>query len=205
MSSSSLLNDQNKNHQSARANLSLLEGGGPDSLSNKPSQFIAAEGQLKIHSAPFRGSFPGVLSEALRAAGLGSQVMVAQLLKGGVGQGPNGIVSLCGRLEWIRPSIDCCISQKVCSTESEGKLSFEEQCVNEIWQICKSRLLDGRLDQLVLDEIGLAISLGYIKETDLISVLEQRPLSTDVVLTGPSIPPSVMVIADQVTVLRSGI
>jgi cob(I)yrinic acid a,c-diamide adenosyltransferase (EC 2.5.1.17) len=41
------------------------------------------EGLLQIHTAPYRGSFATVLSQALRSAGLGSQVLVCQFLKGG--------------------------------------------------------------------------------------------------------------------------
>ena len=34
------------------------------------------EGMLQIHTAPYRGSFATVLSQALRTAGLGSRVLV---------------------------------------------------------------------------------------------------------------------------------
>ena len=67
---------------------------------------------------------------------------------------------------------------------------------------CKSRLLEGDLDQLVLDEVGLAMKLGYLKEEDIISTLEKRPMTMDVILTGPSIPPQIQAMADQVTKLR---
>tara|TARA_Y100001968_G_scaffold188386_1_gene172700 strand:- start:36 stop:647 length:612 start_codon:yes stop_codon:yes gene_type:complete len=164
-----------------------------------------SEGQLKVHSAPFRGSFPGVLSEALRAAGLGSRVMVAQLLKGGVSQGPNGVVRLCDRLEWIRPEISSCINSPISDRIDSSEKNSQLKAVKAVWEICKDRLLKGTLNQLVLDEVGLAISLGYLEEIELISTLEQRPLSMDVILTGPSIPPSVTAIADQVTVLRGGL
>ena len=38
------------------------------------------EGLLQVHTAPFRGSFGSVLSQALRTAGLGSRVLVSQFL-----------------------------------------------------------------------------------------------------------------------------
>ena len=72
---------------------------------NSPLHLVGPEGQLHVHTAPYRGSFSVVLSEALRAAGLGRRVMVAQFLKGGVSQGPEGSINLCGRLDWLRPSI----------------------------------------------------------------------------------------------------
>ena len=38
------------------------------------------EGLLQIHTAPFRGSFAAVFSQALRTAGLGSRVLISQFL-----------------------------------------------------------------------------------------------------------------------------
>tara|TARA_B100000700_G_C14873816_1_gene774670 strand:- start:463 stop:1041 length:579 start_codon:yes stop_codon:yes gene_type:complete len=164
---------------------------------------ISTEGQLKIHTAPYRGSFSGVLSEAMRAAGLGSQVVIAQFLKGGVEQGPNNSTKLCGNLDWLRPDIPCCITNKKNDLDKETA-SITIKAINEIWEICKTHLFDSNIDQLLLDEIGLAISLGFLDEKEVISTLEQRPNGIDITLTGPSIPPSVMKMADQVTELRSG-
>ena len=48
----------------------------------------------------------------------------------------------------------------------------------------------------------MAISLGFIEENDLISIINNRPSSTDIILTGPSMPPKVIEMADQITELR---
>ncbi len=162
------------------------------------------EGRLQIHTAPYRGSFSIVLSEALRSAGLGSRVMVADFLKGGVNQGPQGKVELCGQLQWLRPAITHCISkpaQEESASESGGN---SQDAVEEIWNICDDHLREGDLDQLVLNEIGLAIELGYLKETEVLATLEQRRDGMDVIITGPSIPSRLMAIADQLTELRCG-
>jgi cob(I)alamin adenosyltransferase len=160
---------------------------------------VAPEGQLQVHTASFRGSFSGVLSQALRTAGLGSSVLIAQFLKGGVGQGPQSSLTLCDRLRWLRPSVMECLSDPASSRDDEVK-----EAVQSVWEICKTHLLEGTLDQLVLDEIGLAIELGYLSHEDVLSVLEQRPSAMDVIVTGPSIPAEMMEMADQVTELRRG-
>jgi hypothetical protein len=46
-----------------------------------PLHLVAPEGQLQVHTASYRGSFSSVLSQAMRAAGLGSRVLIAQFLK----------------------------------------------------------------------------------------------------------------------------
>ena len=68
--------------------------------------------------------------------------------------------------------------------------------------MCKENLVNNSIDRLVLDEVGLTTSLGYIDESDLISTLEKRSASTDVILTGPAISSKIIEIADQVTELR---
>ena len=45
-----------------------------------PLVLVAPEGQLQVHTAPYRGSFASVLSQAMRSAGLGSRVLISQFL-----------------------------------------------------------------------------------------------------------------------------
>ena len=73
-----------------------------------------------------------------------------------------------------------------------------------VWDYTRDQLLGGELDQLVLDELGLAVELGYLSATDVIAALEQRPPHLDVILTGPCMPAALLAMADQVTQLRRG-
>ena len=156
------------------------------------------EGQLQVHTAPFRGSFSGVFSQALRSAGLGSRVLVSQFLKGGVDQGLDRSVWLCGRLQWLRPAVAGCLSEPMPASKADA------EAVREVWEYTREQLLGGQLDQLVLDELGLAVELGYLAEAEVVSALEQRPSNLDVILTGPSMPTALLAMADQVTQLRRG-
>ena len=167
-----------------------------------PLQLVKTQGQVQIHTSPFRGSFSVVLSEALRSAGLGSKVLISQFLKGGVNQGPNGAINLCGRLEWLRPAIETCLPGEFPEENLSLKKKYEEKAIKELWEFCKKRIVEKKLDKIVLDEIGVAINLGFIEENDLISMINNRPSSTDVILTGQSIPSKVIEMADQITELR---
>ena len=154
------------------------------------------EGLLQVHTAPFRGSFSGVFSQALRSAGLGSRVLISQFLKGGVDQGLERSVWLCGRLQWLRPAVASCLA--------EPAVAAEQQAVQEVWAYTREQMLAGQLDQLVLDELGLAVELGYLDEAEVVTALEQRPSHLDVILTGPAMPSALLAMADQVTQLRRG-
>ncbi len=170
--------------------------------SRTPLQLVTTQGQFHIHTSSHRGSFSVVLSEALRSAGLGSRVLIAQFLRGGVNQGPEGAIHLCRRLEWLRPSIECCLPDNSSGNDLIFQQKSQQKAIKEIWEVCKTRLETNKIDKIVLDEIGLAISLGFIEENDLVSLINSRPSSTDIILTGPSIPTPVCEMADQITELR---
>jgi len=164
------------------------------------------EGLLQIHTAPYRGSFATVFSQALRSAGLGSRVLVSQFLRGGVAQGPEGILSLCGRLQWLRPALPLCLDAPAAASPTapdDGTDALE--AVGAVWAFSRERLLAGDVDLMVLDELGLAVELGYLGAEEVIAVLERRPAHLDVILTGPAMPAALMAMADQVTELRRGL
>ena len=189
------LDPRSKDHR-ALERAGLLPVPVPPPPAHVPLHLVEAEGQVQVHTASYRGSFSSVLSQAVRSAGLGSRVLIVQFLKGGVEQGPAGRVQICGGLTWLRPDVPACVE----TSDHPGAAD----AVADVWQFCQQSLLAGDLDHLVLDEVGLAIGLGYLQEQDLIEALQQRPGSMDVIITGPSIPSQVMEMADQVTELRRG-
>lgn len=165
-----------------------------------PVRLVAQpEGMLQVHTAPFRGSVNSVLSQALRSAGLGSRVLVSQLLKGGVDQGLASSPWLCGRLQWLRPAVASCLSEP--AAEHEPPVL---EAVQAVWSYSRQQLVQGAVDLMVLDELGLAVELGFLPLDEVLSALEQRPPHLDVILTGPAMGPELMAMADQVTQLRRG-
>lgn len=163
---------------------------------------VQPEGLLQIHTAPFRGSVGSVLSQALRAAGLGSRVLVSQFLKGGVDQGPDRAPTLCGRLQWLRPAMDLCIDAPLAEASPAAATLA---AIAEVWEHCRAQLMAASCDLMVLDELGLAVTYGYLPLDEVVSTLQQRPGQMDVILTGPAIPEPLMAMADQVTQLRRGV
>lgn len=160
------------------------------------------EGLLQIHTAPFRGSMAAVFSQALRSAGLGSRVLVSQFLRGGVEQGVAGSLRLCDRLQWLRPATPLCIEEPLARSNDPDAAAAALEAVLEVWDYSRERLLEGSVDLLVLDELGLAIELGYLQAGEVTATLERRPAHLDVIVTGPSMPAELMAMADQVTQLR---
>ncbi len=160
-------------------------------------------GQIQIYQSPYRGNYSSVIRDSLRNAALGRKVLLVQLMKGGVRQGISNAVKLCGNLTWVRSSnsFDQYNSEEIVNNENLIK-SIHESTL-ELWNFCKKELLYGEYDQVILDEIFLAVEMNIIDKYDLISTLENRSISGDVILTGTSISKEVSLMANQITELRS--
>ena len=160
-------------------------------------------GQIQIYQSPHRGSYSTIIRDSLRNAALGKKVLLIQFMKGGVKQGIANAVKLCGNLTWVRSSnsLDQYNSEEIDNNENLKQSIFES--TNELWNFCKKELLSGENDQIILDEIFLAIEMKIIDKDDLISTLENRFISGDVILTGTCIPKDLLLMANQITELRS--
>ena len=164
---------------------------------------LIQNGQIQIYQSSFRGSYVSIIRDSLRNAALGKKVLLIQFMKGGVKQGIANAVKLCGNLTWIRSS--CCLDQydsEEILNDKYLKKSIHES-TNELWNFCKKELLCGEYDQIIIDEVFRAVEMNIISEDDLISTLENRFISGDVILTGTSIPKNFLLMADQITELRS--
>ena len=164
---------------------------------------FAQNGQIQIYQSAYRGSYSSIIRDSLRNAALGRKVLLVQFMKGGVKQGIANAVNLCGNLTWVRSShsFDQHNPREI-ENNKELKKSIHESTY-ELWNFCKKELLSGENDQIILDEIFLAIEMNIIDKDDLISTLENRFIAGDVILTGTSIPKNFLLMADQITELRS--
>jgi len=160
-------------------------------------------GQIQIYQSSYRGSYSSIIRDCLRNAALGRKVLLIQFMKGGVKQGINNTVKLCGNLTWVRSShsFDQYNSEEIENNENLKKSI--NASIYELWNFCKNELISGENDQIILDEIFLAIKMKIIDKDDLISTLENRFIAGDVILTGTDIPKDLLLMANQITELRS--
>ena len=164
---------------------------------------FSQNGQIQIYQSSYRGSYTSIIRDSLRNAALGRKVLLIQFMKGGVNQGVDHAVKLCGNLTWIRSShsFDQYNSEAIQNNKNLKKSIYESTI--ELWNFCKRELQSGENDQIILDEIFLAIDMRIIDKDDLISTLENRFISGDVILTGTDIPKDLLLMANKITELRS--
>ena len=187
-------------HIYSKSNLDVLD----INTANKSNvKKFTRNGQIQIYQSSYRGSYTSIIRDSLRNAALGRKVLLIQFMKGGVKQGVDNAIKLCGNLTWVRSSnsLDQYNSEEIENNENLKQSIFES--TNELWNFCKKELLSGENDQIILDEIFLAIEMKIIDKDDLISTLENRFISGDVILTGTDIPKDLLLMANQITELRS--
>lgn len=153
------------------------------------------EGLVQVYTSAQRGFFSAVMAQALRMAGQGTPVLVAQFLKGGCGQGPEAPMQLCQRLDWVRLGAPLCVD-----SPTPGEVA--QEAIAQLWEYTRRVVMAGRYGLVVLDELSVAVHLGLIDEAEVLELLRLRPHHIDVVLTGPEMPDSLRAIADQITELR---
>ena len=174
---------------------------------NKNKEFklksFKQNGQIQIYQSSYRGGYSSLFRDSLRNAALGRKVLYVQLMKGGVRQGIDNAQNLCGNLTLVRASnsYDQYEPEDIINNKNLSELI--NNSILELWNFCRKELLSGEYDQIILDEIFLAIKMSILNKDDLISTLENRFISGDVILTGTSIPKDFILMADQVTELRS--
>jgi len=88
-------------HIYSKSNLDVVNTNTANNINER--RFIQ-NGQIQIYQSSYRGSYPSIISDSLRNAALGRKVLLIQFMKGGVKQGVNNSVKLCGNLTWVRSS-----------------------------------------------------------------------------------------------------
>ena len=187
-------------HIYSKGNLDVVKTNPANKINVKK---FSQNGQIQIYQSSYRGSYTSIIRDSLRNAALGRKVILIQFMKGGVKQGVDNSVKLCGNLTWVRSShsFDQYNSETIDNNKNLKKSIHES--TTELWDFCKRELQSGENDQIILDEIFLAIDMRIIDKDDLISTLENRFISGDVILTGTDIPKDLLLMANQITELRS--
>ena len=187
-------------HTYSKSNLDVVNINTANKIKGKR---YTQNGQIQIYQSSYRGSYPSIIRDSLRNAALGRKVLLIQFMRGGVNQGIDNAVKLCGNLTWVRSShsFDQYNSEEI-ENNKNLKQSIHESTF-ELWNFCKQKLQSGEYEQVILDEIFLAIDMKIVDKDDLISTLENRFISGDVILTGTDIPKDLLLMANQITELRS--
>lgn len=150
---------------------------------------------LHIYCGDGKGKTTASMGLAIRAAGHGRKVVVAQFLKGS-NSGERAILL-------AQPNIQCLpvpetIKFTFAMNEEEKAQSRKE--MTESFQ--QAAALAQQADLLVLDELNAAISTGMVPLETVLDFLDHRPPELEVVITGRDPAPELWERADYITEMK---
>jgi len=155
------------------------------------------KGLIHIYTGEGKGKTTAAMGLALRAAGCGRKVFIAQFFKG----------RACGELKSLAllPNIDI-----VRLSSDYGFFSFMDE--KEKTQVraehdamlaeAEARVADGRCDFLILDEVISAYNCEALDRSRVDNLVLCKPESLELVLTGRDAPENLVVSADYITEMR---
>jgi cob(I)alamin adenosyltransferase len=72
----------------------------------------------------------------------------------------------------------------------------------ELWEKAREKINSGNYHIVILDELTYPLSYGWIPVPEVIDVLEKRPLSTHIIITGRNAPQELIDYSDLVTEMK---
>jgi cob(I)alamin adenosyltransferase len=154
------------------------------------------KGLIQVYTGDGKGKTTAALGLALRAIGRGLKVVMIQFLKGdretgelNMAQGlhPGLVIKPMGRNGFVNgenPAAEDISIAKAALSETRRVLD-EDVC-----------------DLLILDELNVAVAMGLVEEATVLKIMDDKPSTMELILTGRGAPESFMEKADLVTTMQ---
>ena len=153
------------------------------------------KGLIIINTGQGKGKTTAAIGIALRTLGHNQKVAIIQFIKGGWEPGESLALKVFGE----KLKFHACGEGFTWETQNRNK---DIDLVKSSWEKALSYLKDPNYKLIILDEIIVAIKLGYISEDEIIKGIQLRPELTHVVLTGRGASKRLMDSADLVTEMK---
>ena len=154
------------------------------------------KGLVIVFTGSGKGKTTASLGMALRTIGHGHKVAIIQFIKGGWNTGEEkALKNFSTNVSWHSLG-------EGFTWETQNRIR-DEQLVKKAWQLAKEYIENDSYKLIILDEINIAIKLGYIDSEDIVSFLKSRNVRKNhVVLTGRGASESIINYADLVTEMK---
>ncbi|MEE8133308.1 MAG: cob(I)yrinic acid a,c-diamide adenosyltransferase [Nitrososphaerales archaeon] len=159
---------------------------------------MSDDGLVVVYTGKGKGKTTAALGMALRALGHGFKVVMIQFIKG---EWFYGELSSSSKLE---PDFELIAAGKgfVGIIDDDKPREAHVAAAKEALQISKEKIVSGKYDIVILDEINYAVNLKLISADEVLKLIKIKPKHTTLVLTGTYAVDKVIETADLVTEMR---
>jgi cob(I)alamin adenosyltransferase len=155
-------------------------------------------GLVVVMTGHGKGKTTSALGIALRAAGYGMRVCIIEFIKGDMYSGEiDGIKRLSPNVELHLTGRGFCKIRGNKYTHQEHRADAQDAL-----RLAKEKMSSGSFDILILDEINNALKLKLIDLSQVLELMEDKPLLMHLILTGRDAHPEVIKRAHIVTEMK---
>ncbi len=151
-------------------------------------------GVLVVNTGNGKGKSSSAFGMVARALGHGMRVAVVQFIKGSIATGEE---SFFRRF----PEVEYHVMGEGFTWDTQDR-DRDIRTADAAWAKARMFLADPDFELVVLDELNIALKLGYLPLDEVLSALLGRPPRQHAVVTGRAAPPELIEIADTVTEMR---
>ena len=152
------------------------------------------KGYIQVYTGDGKGKTTAALGLALRAAGAGLKVYIAQFLK----QGCYSELDALDRFSDYITNEQFGTGRYIRGAPELEDVEAARQCLAAI----RAAVESGNYDIVIMDEAGVAEHFKMIAAQDILDIIDVKPSSVELVITGRGVSDSIMARADLVTEMR---
>jgi len=153
------------------------------------------KGLVMVNTGDGKGKTTAALGLVLRASGYGWRILIIQFIKSGKGYSE---FEAAGKL----PGVEIRATGQGLILPGADRTSHRE-AARRGWEMAREEVVSDRWDLVVLDEINIAMRMGFVDPDEVAQLIEDKPPHLHLVLTGRDCPEKIMALADTVTVMEA--
>ena len=149
------------------------------------------KGYVQVYTGDGKGKTTAALGLAIRAAGAGLKVFIAQFVKGAEYSEVKALGRFSDLIALKQYGRGCFIRHDPCEEDKRMACSGLEEA--------EEAMLSGNYQIIILDEINIATYFSLFPVERLLEMIRKKPAGVELVMTGRKADPRVVEIADLVT------
>lgn len=151
------------------------------------------QGYIQIYTGNGKGKTTAAIGQAIRAAGAGKKVFIAQFVKGQQYSELNALL-LFPEIDIKQYGLKCFIIDK----PTKNDIKAAEKGLKEVADI----VVNNQYDIVIMDEIFIALFYKLINLAALKKLIKDKPQPMEIIMTGRYAPTELIEIADLVTEMK---
>ncbi len=152
-------------------------------------------GKVQIFTGNGKGKTTAALGQAIRAAGAGRKVFMAQFIKADIYSEIRALKRLSDLITVEQFGLGGFFGRNPTPEDIEAaRRGFEK---------VKKIMASGKYKLVILDEANVAVNYSLISEQDLLDLMAAKPKDLELIITGRHASPNIIEKADQVTEIKA--